>query len=471
MVASTGASVALALCFTILVGFLYGVSFDLEHMGLYPAFEHEPDSIIGHMSPITAVNFILAAFGVLFLSLQRPEMHNKNAAAFLGTFVALIGFVIALGYVYETPLLYGGAIIPVAFPTSIAFIFLGLAIVTASGPLSIPVSIFTGVSVRSRMLRYFLPVVVLFLLVEDLLFKIILETSTNPALFSALTTILSVFVLIFLIDRISRKVGGEVDRAIEERTRAEESLRLHKDRLESLLKLSHIEAELEKDIIDFALEEAVRLTKSKGGYLHFFNEDEQTIQLDSWSKDVMMTCAAAENKHYPLASAGVWADSVRLRRPVIHNSYQDMPDKKGYPEGHFHLVRHLGVPIFDGEWIVGVTGVGNKEEPYNETDALQTQLFMNSMWSILKQKRMSVERENMISELQAAIGKVKQLSGLLPICASCKKIRDDKGYWSQIEVYIKSRSEAEFSHGICPDCEKKMYEEFEKLKRQGGRKL
>jgi hypothetical protein len=62
-----------------------------------------------------------------------------------------------------------------------------------------------------------------------------------------------------------------------------------------------------------------------------------------------------------------------------------------------------------------------------------------------------------IAELQAAMSNVNQLSGLLPICASCKKIRDDQGYWTQIEAYIRDHSEAEFSHSICPDCIKKLY--------------
>jgi hypothetical protein len=52
---------------------------------------------------------------------------------------------------------------------------------------------------------------------------------------------------------------------------------------------------------------------------------------------------------------------------------------------------------------------------------------------------------------------VKSLSGLLPICASCKKIRDDKGYWSQVESYVQKHSDATFTHGICPDCIKKLY--------------
>ncbi|MFZ2955951.1 MAG: response regulator [Candidatus Ozemobacteraceae bacterium] len=70
------------------------------------------------------------------------------------------------------------------------------------------------------------------------------------------------------------------------------------------------------------------------------------------------------------------------------------------------------------------------------------------------------EREKLIIELQEALAKVKILSGLLPICASCKKIRDDRGYWQQIEVYIRDHSDAEFSHGICPECSQKLIAEF-----------
>jgi len=69
------------------------------------------------------------------------------------------------------------------------------------------------------------------------------------------------------------------------------------------------------------------------------------------------------------------------------------------------------------------------------------------------------EREKLIAELHAALAKVKLLSGFLPICASCKKIRDDKGYWQQIESYIRDHSDAQFSHGLCPDCAYKLYPE------------
>jgi PAS domain S-box-containing protein len=71
------------------------------------------------------------------------------------------------------------------------------------------------------------------------------------------------------------------------------------------------------------------------------------------------------------------------------------------------------------------------------------------------------EKENLINKLNETLSQVKQLSGFLPICASCKKIRDDKGYWNQIESYIKDHSEAEFSHSICPDCRKKLYPDLD----------
>lgn len=70
------------------------------------------------------------------------------------------------------------------------------------------------------------------------------------------------------------------------------------------------------------------------------------------------------------------------------------------------------------------------------------------------------EKDRLIVKLKDALSKVKTLSGLLPICASCKKIRDDKGYWNQIEHYIRGHSEAEFSHSICPDCARKTIEEI-----------
>ncbi len=76
---------------------------------------------------------------------------------------------------------------------------------------------------------------------------------------------------------------------------------------------------------------------------------------------------------------------------------------------------------------------------------------------ITKRKKAEKEREKLIRELQEAMAEVKTLSGLLPICASCKKVRDDKGYWNQIEEYLENQVDVSFSHGICPECLKELY--------------
>jgi K+-sensing histidine kinase KdpD len=76
------------------------------------------------------------------------------------------------------------------------------------------------------------------------------------------------------------------------------------------------------------------------------------------------------------------------------------------------------------------------------------------------QARMLAEKEKLIRSLEEARENIKVLSGLLPICAACKKIRDSEGYWEQLEQYIRAHSEAEFSHGICPDCMTRLYPEY-----------
>jgi uncharacterized membrane protein YhiD involved in acid resistance len=79
------------------------------------------------------------------------------------------------------------------------------------------------------------------------------------------------------------------------------------------------------------------------------------------------------------------------------------------------------------------------------------------------EKDIQTYTNNLINEkekTELALAEIKQLKGMLPICSSCKKIRDDKGYWNHLELYIEEHSDASFSHGICPECIKKLYPEF-----------
>jgi PAS domain S-box-containing protein len=93
-----------------------------------------------------------------------------------------------------------------------------------------------------------------------------------------------------------------------------------------------------------------------------------------------------------------------------------------------------------------------------EWDSMEKPIrIVGTIHNITEAKKQEIEREHLIAELQEAFVKIKILSGLLPICSSCKKIRDDKGYWNTLEKYIAEHSDAMFSHGMCPDCMKRDY--------------
>lgn len=92
--------------------------------------------------------------------------------------------------------------------------------------------------------------------------------------------------------------------------------------------------------------------------------------------------------------------------------------------------------------------------------------LLYSLRDVTQRTRMEQEREHLIAELHEALARVNQLSGLLPICANCKRIRDDSGYWATVEQYISARSTAEFSHGICPSCRDLLYPELKERMRE-----
>jgi signal transduction histidine kinase/CheY-like chemotaxis protein/HPt (histidine-containing phosphotransfer) domain-containing protein len=173
---------------------------------------------------------------------------------------------------------------------------------------------------------------------------------------------------------------------------ANRRLQVSDRRLKAMFDMSQAAGELEEpELLQRGIEEAVRLTDSEIGYLHFVNEDEKTIELYTWSQATLKYCTATHDKHYPVPQAGVWADSLRQRRPVMHNDYQSLPDRHGYPEGHAHLVRHLGVPIIEGDKVRVLFGVGNKAVDYDDSDAHQLQLIGEDLWRIVMRRRAEQE--------------------------------------------------------------------------------
>ena len=187
-----------------------------------------------------------------------------------------------------------------------------------------------------------------------------------------------------------RMVGNIVtDIAETKRKQADKTRQLNESRLEALLRLSQMTEASFQEITDFAMEEAVRLTESTIGYLAFLNEDESVLTMHAWSKTAMAECAISTNRScIPSQTTGLWGEAVRQRKPVITNDYAaPNPLKKGYPKGHVRVLRHMNVPIFDGDRIVVVAGVGNKETPYDESDVRQLTLLMQGMWQLIQRNR------------------------------------------------------------------------------------
>ena len=139
--------------------------------------------------------------------------------------------------------------------------------------------------------------------------------------------------------------------------------------------------ELSKIIV----EEAVRLTGSALGYFAITDDTEAQLTMLAWSQSAMAICSTQEMPiEYPVVATGIWGDCIRERAPVITNDYPNCTrvTKKGYPEGHVPVLRHMNVPVFSGTKIMGILGVGNRETEYSPADAELLQAFANAAWPI-----------------------------------------------------------------------------------------
>lgn len=185
------------------------------------------------------------------------------------------------------------------------------------------------------------------------------------------------------------RILGEVFVNALDRKRTEEALLRDESRLEVLLAMNQMTSASLQEIADFALEECVRLTKSKIGFLAFLSSDEGTMTVQSWSRSALLDCGMSiKPNNFNVADAGLWVESIRQRRPIITNDYAALnPLKKGLPENHLVLKRVLTVPIFDNNHIVALVGVGNKESVYDKTDIRELSLIISEMWRIVQRKQ------------------------------------------------------------------------------------
>ncbi len=178
-------------------------------------------------------------------------------------------------------------------------------------------------------------------------------------------------------------------RDVTERKRAEAIQHIQARRAHALLELPQAAERLDEvAFMQYGQELAEQLTGSEIAFVHFINEDEETIELIAWSRRTLEHyCKAVFDRHYPVSQAGIWADALRRRAPVVFNDYAAYPDKRGLPEGHADLARLISVPVIEAGKVVMLAGVGNKADPYTDLDVESVQLIADSIWRIVQRRR------------------------------------------------------------------------------------
>lgn len=190
---------------------------------------------------------------------------------------------------------------------------------------------------------------------------------------------------------------------ITEIKKVEREIQLQNNRLESLLKIAQYPAESIQKLLDFALEEAIKLTNSKIGHIFNFDEKTERFSRNSWSKSVMEACSIKEPQIiHDLDNAGLWTEAVRERKPILINDYKAPNSlKKGLPDGHVSIQKYLAVPVISGNNVVAVLGVANKETNYDLSDIRQLSLLMYTVWR-------TGERLKLIEDLKEAKEKAEE---------------------------------------------------------------
>ncbi|HNX18006.1 MAG TPA: PAS domain S-box protein [Methanoregula sp.] len=166
-------------------------------------------------------------------------------------------------------------------------------------------------------------------------------------------------------------------------------IRESETRLRYLLDFYKNAKKCEAELFQEAIEGAGIITASPMGYLALLNDDESELTMYSWSENAMAECRMKNKPRvYKTEKTGLWGEAVRQRKAIITNDYAaPNPKKKGIPQGHPEIVRHMNVPLIDEGHIIFVMGVANKEEEYTDEDNQALLLLMEGLWQVIKKKR------------------------------------------------------------------------------------
>ncbi|MEO8409662.1 MAG: PAS domain S-box protein, partial [Propionivibrio sp.] len=192
-----------------------------------------------------------------------------------------------------------------------------------------------------------------------------------------------------LISSGNRRDAVCLIRDITQRKASDARLKTQARLADALLELPRANETLtEAAFMQHGQELAEDLTSSQIAFIHFVHDNQETIELVTWSRrTVDHFCHAVYDEHYPVSQAGIWADALRRKAPVVFNDYATYPEKRGLPDGHAELRRLISVPVIENGKVVMLTGVGNKADDYTETDVETVQLIANEIWRLVRQRR------------------------------------------------------------------------------------
>ena len=212
--------------------------------------------------------------------------------------------------------------------------------------------------------------------------------------------------------------------------------------------------ESSRAIFDYCRE----LTGATSGYVALLSDtgdENEVLFLESGG----LPCSV--DPELPMPIRGLRAVAYTTHTAVYENDFMNSKWKRYMPPGHVDMKNVLFAPLNLAGRTVGIIGLANKSSYFSDEDAeISTVLGELAAIALQNSRHIDLLNEKTVS-LEKAIADIKTLRGLLPICAGCKKIRDDRGYWNTIESYLKKHSEADFTHGYCDECYKKMMDDIE----------
>ena len=194
-------------------------------------------------------------------------------------------------------------------------------------------------------------------------------------------------------------------RAEFQRLEHEERLALHAARIQALLDLHQLAHAPRDEMLDFVLEASLRITQSEHSFVGTLDPTEAVMTIHRWSKGAVAQCAVSDQPiAYPICAAGLWADCVRQRQPVMCNDYATpQPGQKGLPEGHVAIQRFLAVPVLEAGRVVAVVTVANKPQDYDEADVGPLSTLVHKMWEILVRQRAEDQLRQSEARLRSVI--------------------------------------------------------------------